>query len=304
MSNLTVVAQSIANTKKAHKAILDYWTEEKMANAIPLEIPVIKKKKAPKRWKQSGKLTIMETVAPKLQTPFFNDIENASAAANTYTTTQVPTSNFTKAPWQFVGKLYMTFNGKNYVGSAWSIAGSTSGIFTAGHCLYDQKTNSWASQVIFKARYNDGSYAASWPMTELYTLQGWIDKKGHEYDLACALANSPVSPVIGGLGWMANASPNQGPYTGIGYPAEPISGYNFDGQNMWQSIGNYISGSTVIQMYNNMTGGCSGGPWSVTKNNIPYANGINSFRYTNDPSTMYSPYFGTGFLNLYDVIKD
>ena len=103
---------------------------------------------------------------------------------------------------------------------------------------------------------------------------------------------------------MANYPPNQRTYTGIGYPSRPITGYNFHGKYMWQSVGQYISGTVAIQVYNNMTQGCSGGPWRVPYNDKPgYANGINSHRY-GDPTTMYSPYFGEGFLNIVNWLKD
>lgn len=291
-----------------HSKIAAYWTEERMANAIPIEIPKNFELPKPIHWEQDGPLTIMESVGPERHFPLHPDGSDQKIAANTYTTTLVPTSNYTTAPWQNVGKLYMVFGGKNYVGSAWVIAGSNSGIFTAGHCVYDNGTGGgngagWASSVMFKPRYNNGNSLGTWYMSTLFTLQGWADKSGYQYDLGCCLATSQIAPTTGGLGWIANGAPNLGPYTAIGYPATPVSGYNFNGQAMWQSVGNYINGSSIIQMYNNMTGGCSGGPWSVTMNGVVYANGVNSHRFTNNPSTMYSPYFGTGFLNLYNEIK-
>lgn len=60
----------------------------------------------------------------------------------------------------------------------------------------------------------------------------------------------------------------------------------------------------IIGMHNNMTGGCSGGPWLTSYNNQIYVNGINSFNYQGEEGKMYSPYFGEGFLNLINVVKD
>ena len=102
---------------------------------------------------------------------------------------------------------------------------------------------------------------------------------------------------------MANYPPDQGPYRSLGYPREPVPGHAFNGEHMWQSLGGYINGTNPICMRNNMTRGCSGGPWIVTNNRKSYANGMNSFRCDTEPGTMYSPYFGDGLLNLYDMVK-
>lgn len=297
----------ITNTvTESEDDIRAHWTDEAMAEAIPLEMPEGGPPAPPETWEQIGQLTAMESVAPDGEYLAYgeDDLRETAAQAGTFVTTKVPTSNFTKFPWQAVGKLYMVFGGKNFVGTAWALSGSESGIFTAGHCVYDTEHNfKWASKVLFKGRYNNGSAAGTWTMSTLGTLVGWTKKSGSQYDLGCCLATSKIRPTLGALGWMANYPPNQGPYTAIGYPVTPVTGYAFNGQEMWQSVGPYINGSSILQMYNNMTGGCSGGPWSVTKGGVPYANGLNSFRYTSVPSTMYSPYFGQGFLNLVDVIK-
>ena len=42
----------------------------------------------------------------------------------------------------------------------------------------------------------------------------------------------------------------------------------------------------------------------VYRNGQWYANGLNSFRYNNNPNTLYSPYYGQNFLNLFQWIKD
>ena len=308
MANEDVVTQEIAEEATA---LSEYWTEEAMANAIPIELPSVdatimelsEAQGTAEPWVQEGKMHQMASVAPTGEFIEYADpTESLKTAANTFTTTQVPLSNFSKFPWQTVGKLYMVFGGRNYVGSAWAIAGTESCIFTAGHCVHD-KSSGWASNVMFKGRYNNGTSAGTWSMKTLYSLKGWTDNEDFRYDMGACLATRVIRPAIGALGWMANYPANQGPYTGIGYPASPVPGYNFNGQIMWQSVGSYINGSNPIQAYNNMTGGCSGGPWSTTKNGVPYANGLNSFRYTSNPNTMYSPYFGQAFLNLYNTIK-
>ena len=309
MADTQVVSQQI---KAQIEALNAYWTEDAMREAIPIDLPSLDgtlrqlsdMAADAEPWAQSAPSQQMPSVAAAGEFVDHGNLASTvpTAAAGTFTTTLVPTSNFTKFPWQAVGKLYMVFGGKNYVGSAWAIAGTQSCIFTAGHCVYD-KADGWATNVMFKGRYNNGASIGTWYIKELFSLKGWTDNRDFQYDMGACLATSAITPTMGALGWMANFPPNQGPYTGIGYPAASVPGYNFNGQLMWQSIGDYINGTNPIQAYNNMTGGCSGGPWAVVKNGVPYASGLNSFRYTSNPSTMYSPYFGDGFLNLFNAIK-
>jgi V8-like Glu-specific endopeptidase len=286
--------------------IQSYWTKENMESAIPIEIPMLDELTPPIQWTQDGIMSSMEAVAPDHDYDnIIEDLEKVLPTAG-FTTSLVPILNYRLLPWCPVGKLYMVFGNKNYQGTAWAISGSESGIFTAGHCVFDNGLGGgsgagWATKVKFEAQYYDGRSAGTWYMRKLYTLKGWTSRSGFQYDLGCCLATSKIRPTTGALGWRANYPPNQGSYISIGYPASPVSGYNFDGQKMWQSIGNYINGSSsFVQMHNNMTGGCSGGPWVINNSNFQ-VNGINSFK--RNPNTVYSPYFGNGFLKLFDEIK-
>lgn len=72
---------------------------------------------------------------------------------------------------------------------------------------------------------------------------------------------------------------------------------------MWRCTGEYVSGFNPVKMENNMTEGCSGGPWVSSRDGRLYATGLNSFRWRSEPETMNSPYFGIGFLNLVDALN-
>lgn len=292
------------------EAVSSYWTGDKMSGAIPIsrekEEAVAEALAAGSPsidiWVQDGPMIVKESVPAddgeleKVLSSF-----QSGESLTDFVTTKV--TNRAAFPFKVVGKMFMSFNGQDYVGSAWTIG--ESGIFTAGHCVYDENAG-WASNVLFIPQYHEGNAPlGTWVASQLFSLKGWTDGTSNRfrYDMGAFLTTQPVRPKTGSLGWLANVPPNQGPYTAIGYPASPVSGYNFDGERMWKSVGGYINGTDIIQMYNNMTGGCSGGPWTVSKNGSVYANGLNSFRYTNNPSTMYSPYFGQGFLNLHDKVK-
>lgn len=194
----------------------------------------------------------------------------------------------------------MTFGTQDYVGTGWVI--SESAVFTAGHCVFANK--SWAKNILFIPQYDiSAPPIGRWSASISYSLNGWTSNRDFKYDMGVFKTHKPIGPKTGSLGWMANYAPNQGPYKSLGYPAVPIQGFNFDGDHLWESIGGYISGTNPLCMHNNMTQGCSGGPWIVTRNRNVYVNGLNSFRFSNQPGVMYSPYFGDGFVNLYNKAK-
>lgn len=296
------------------QALNAYWTEEAMAQATPIglnlsddEIRLLSatsEESSIDYWEQQANQVVMETIPPEdSQMIDFAITEELSSAVPQRSFSTSLVNNRKILPFSSVGKMYMTFNGKNYVGTGWVIAHKA--VFTAGHCVYDRSNGGWADRILFVPQYDGGNAPLGrWSAMRIHSLKGWTDNRDFKYDLATFVVDRPVQPKTGSPGWMANFPPNQGPYNSVGYPASPIPGFNFNGERMWNSKGAYINGTNPIQMHNNMTPGCSGGPWIVTRNGQPYANGLNSFRYTNNPNTMYSPYFGNGFINLYNLVKN
>ncbi|MCK4260965.1 MAG: trypsin-like serine protease [Halanaerobiales bacterium] len=280
-----------------------YWTEERMRNAIPLKIPVTAEepdlRATTLAWERTAEDKLKESTPSENGNLNFDSKEFLLDAGKDFETTRV--NNINDYPYQLIGKIFMTFNGRDYVGSAWTIAESA--IFTAGHCVYSHQEGVWATNILFEAGYSDGSFIKRWGSNNYYSLNGWVNDGDCASDMAVCIMDSPVSSTTGTLGWMASFSPNQGTITSIGYPADNTHNPNFDGKFMWKCVGKYISGSENIKMHNNMTGGCSGGPWIVMHNNKLYANGLNSHGYSNQPNKMYSPYFGQGFLNLYEIAE-
>lgn len=285
LDEVVVSPQSVV----AAEEVADYWTAERMASATPLPLPAFPPSTARSRFRGA----VGEPVSGNSLVP---DTGMASLAA-CFTTSSV--TNLNVFPYQTVGKLFMVFGGRDFVGSAWVIGEST--ICTAGHCIYN---GAWATSVLFAPRYDNGADLGSWPLRPdlLAAPNGWINNGDNAYDLGFGIAFRPIRPTTGKLGWMANYPANQGPYTQIGYPASAISGFPFDGQRMWQTVGNYVDGTSIIQACGNMTGGCSGGPWAVFKENDWRGNGVNSHRY-GDSDRIYTPYFGEAFVNLINWMK-
>ena len=273
------------------KALSEFWTEEAMADAEPIElsleegsVKMLAEDEMPVGEEERGLPAHPDGALEASWDP------QPPCPATGSNTERVPNRGI--IPYSPVGKIFMTMQGKNYVGTAWTIG--QSGVFTAGHCVFDKNAGGWASNVLFVPQYDDGSAPRGrWAATCLATLHGWTDSADHRYDLAAFRVNGDVRSKTGSLGWIANGRTNYDPITGIGYPA----GSPFDGKYMYRSTGHYVGGTNPIQAYNNMTGGCSGGPWAIWQDGIPFATGVNSFRYS-DPQYCYSPYFGQGFINL------
>lgn len=281
--------------------LLEYWSEQAMAEAEPLlpeldpgsveQMLLEAEEQAESSDHPSESPDGAAALAPEPQPP---------APPTGSRTEQVP--NRGVLPYCPVGKLFMTFDGRNFVGSAWTTAGS--GVFTAGHCVFDRDGGGWADKVLFVPQYHDGAAPrGNWTAVQIASLRGWTENRDFKYDMAAFKTDRPIQPATGSLGWMANFPPDQGPFTSVGYPSAAHPTHGFNGQRMWRSTGRFRSGPNPVQMWNDMTRGCSGGPWVVWKNGQVYANGLNSFRYTNDPASMYSPYFGEGLIALYNWVK-
>jgi hypothetical protein len=94
-----IITHSLPNTKEYEKEVLEYWTPERMRNAIPIDFSTTK---------SSSKMNITE---------------------------YVPANEYTQLPYKAIGKIYFTRAGMNYVCSGVSNGNCT--VITAGHCVSD-----------------------------------------------------------------------------------------------------------------------------------------------------------------------
>jgi len=249
--------------RREEQRIKEYWTKERRGSAIPIPLP-------------------KRTARPPTQAP-----TRTKPRGEYYATQQVATTDLRGSPYSSVGKLFMTFSGTNYVGSGWVIGNRS--IFTAGHCLHDRST--FATNVAFAPAYDSGG--PMWTVGSMAVLTGWIKDGDNLHDQAAGVTLTPISQDTGNLSWAANRNINSGPYLQLGYPAAPVSGYNFDGQHMWKTDSTYISDSGwAIDAWGNMSGGVSGGPWLIKIGNDLLVNGMSVARYDGEDEHLLSPYFG------------
>jgi len=233
--------------------------------------------------------------------------EQEPLAFGAFETTQVG-DQFSVFPYSAIGKLFMHFPAGDFVGSAWVIGQNA--FFTAGHCLFFPDLGGAASTVIFAGRYRQGQFIKKWTVANKAVPNAWKLSKDFTADMGICILSEPIRPLLGKLGFRANASPfSQGPYTEVGYPAEALPNFPFDGEQMWQSVGEFASTPTpiangvgIIMAGGNLSGGCSGGPWCDAQDQFR-AVGLNSGRFVGDTNHMNSPYFGDRFVELLDWMQ-
>jgi V8-like Glu-specific endopeptidase len=218
------------------------------------------------------------------------------------------------APWTArgavratTGKVFFTIDGGDYVCSAGTVASANRDlVVTAGHCAQDA-AGTWARNWIYVPGYEQGQrpYGA-FPARHLFVPVRWSAHGDENYDVALvALASSAgrhVTDVVGAQG-IAFDQPRGSLVYGFGYPA----GGRFDGERL-----TYCSGRTYPDSHKithdeglrcDMTEGSSGGPW-LTRFDAGTGTGVvtsvSSFKYADDPTTMYGPYFGVAVHRMYD----
>lgn len=240
--------ESVARHDAETKA---YWTAERRAAAKPMPLP-----------------TTSDVQLPPEPLGF--------------TTTQV--GNVTVAPYQSIGKTFFNSGLSSATCSA-SLVGSSL-LLTAAHCLYDPKTGSYASRISFSPQYANGSPQGSWTVLDFFLPQQFYNSTPTttltQYDYGFMrlinTINLPALPIL----FSAPAAGSS--TTSIGYPAQAIPGYDFDGDYQWQCVANLYRTKTTLFMSNNMTQGCSGGPWIVGGQIV----GLNS---TGSTGTINAPMF-------------
>jgi len=251
------------------KAVEEYWTAERMENAIPADkqraaAPAPKARKA-----QRG---TAQQIAPP----------------------------YTSAPTRTNGKVFFTDDGLNYVCSGTALlSGNKSTVWTAGHCVHDGASNfhtNWA----FVPAYADGQRPyGTWTARDLLTTSGWANGGDFSYDNGAAVvstnAGSALTDVVGGRNITFNYARSQ-QYAAHGYPAASP----FNGQRLWVCnsplrYNDTSANPATMGIDCDMTGGSSGGGW--------IANGavasVNSYGYRTLPNVMFGPYQGSVSQSLY-----
>ena len=272
----------------------EYWTAERMRNAIPGDVLAERAKQrsansksALNRLADAGAPSTVEAQAPRQQAKELQTKGNAS-----------------ESPVKHIGKVFFTLGGANYVCSGNSVSSTNkSTVSTAGHCL-NEGPGAFATKFTFVPAYLNGSAPyGMWTANALYAPTQWSSGGDMTYDTGFAVMNTlngkKLSDVVGASGLKFNAARGLS-YKAFGYPAAPP----FTGESLKS-----CSGTATNDPYNpdfktqgipcNMTGGSSGGPWFIGSSATGYQNSVNSYGYGSNSTTMYGPYWGSVIQQTY-----
>jgi V8-like Glu-specific endopeptidase len=220
---------------------------------------------------------------------------------------------YTLYPYVTIGKLFFKQYGVYYVASASSMGNNA--IWTAGHCVHagNNIPAGWSTNMVFVPAYRDGAAPyGQWPAKQLSTTTPWYSQgnpNGLCLDMGGASlfpngAGKKISQVVGSLGFAWNYSRYQH-WHSIGYPAAAP----FTGGKMVTNQASFAYAETGLActlkpngIGSDMTGGCSGGPWILQFGTNNYINGHNSYRYSNRPLEIKSPYIGNDAKSLWNTL--
>lgn len=202
-------------------------------------------------------------------------------------------------PYSAVGKLITGYSATSGAHGTAFVLGYRL-VFTAAHCVKDGK---W---IEFIPNYGGEKNPRRWKLRFWQTHPKYDDKAGGDlrYDFAIGItdpADDPLMPATGSLGWLS-VPHGKGECISLGYPADPPHEFKFDGNAMWASRGEFVgtNGADLTAAKNDMTRGCSGGPWVVDLGISGgwRAVGLNSHVRNFADRVMYSPVFDEDFASM------
>ncbi|WP_017599496.1 trypsin-like serine peptidase [Nocardiopsis lucentensis] len=284
--------QSAAVTDAQRRAVLDYWTNERMAAARPI----------------TGLVGETLGIAGP-EDSAGSDAEHQAA----------PRTDSSGEVWgagglvtRTTGKVYLTMNGRDFTCSASVIeAENRSTVVTAGHCAKDG-TGSWARNWTFVPGYRDGeSPYGRYTARDMLVSPRWSREADDSYDVAMVVLNThsgdAVQDRVGAQrisfsAWAEDrAREGRQVYT-FGYPAASP----FDGRLLHYCSGKTspdTGGTTANGVRCRMTQGSSGGPWFTgfdPRTGRGTVSSVVSFKYADDRGTQYGPRLGEEARRLYD----
>ncbi|MDR3428789.1 hypothetical protein [Silvimonas sp.] len=274
------------------------WTPERMQNALPVD-----------RWSEAEEQypdvpTSLAGGDANVSKYFYTDpAVDGPELVDAFTTSKVADPK--TFPHLMVGKLFFVMGGIDRCGSAFVV--SKNGIMTAAHCVLYKKEA--ASDIVFVPAYQAGNAPfGKWAIQQPFWPGAWPDnEEGDAYDLSfCTVHANSVGKGVGDAVGIVKLVYGAGSkiWTAMGYPANAIPSYPYDGKQQWQSMGDAMVCNlpSVQQMSGNLTQGSSGGPWFISGKEV---NGLTSSGNA-DVSIPYlrGPVFGEWVRAMYSKVFD
>jgi len=288
---VTLVWGISLEVKSTRQEILDYWTPERMASAIPRDIvmrifngtyPVSTKGKA----MPDAKLSLLPPSG-----------------------TNIVTYDYGTTPYKQVGKVFFSDGTYNYVCSGSAVGKSV--VLTAGHCVAD--TNKWMKNWAFVPQYKSNQRPfGTFTSVKMLTFDEWFKRSDFGRDVAFVVVSGPdtsktLEDTVGKLGFITDIPQTNSFWALTGYPQAPP----FDGSVQVQTYDRQIvyddnAVPNTRGVVSSMTGGCSGGPWvynidigNQNSDTVNAAGGLNSYGYQGYPY-LFSPYFDSDVYSKFE----
>jgi hypothetical protein len=268
-------------------AVRDYWTKERMREAIPL-----------------GPISSASKAAGKRRGGTARRVRRVR-----------------RSPQRTHGKVFFTLPSGDFVCSGTSVkAPSNRLVWTAGHCVGDPGVSacSLASNWMFAPAYRNGRAPfGEWPATQVAGAPGWCTGQpasctllfvdcDFRFDLGAARvakngAGRTLARVVGARRIGFNLSRSR-TYRGYGYPAAG----SFNGERMFRCRSGHAGndgsmGSPKPLRFNcNMTEGSSGGSWVVRGGRVA---SVVSYGLEGDNKHLFGPYHGGAAKRFYRSVK-
>ncbi|WP_061299903.1 trypsin-like serine peptidase [Herbidospora cretacea] len=275
----------------------NYWTQERMAKALPI-----------------GLLEVVRKLTSGIGPEERQGPQRRRQAAPARARQAAPTSS---ARWQSgglvgraAGRVFLTMDGVDFVCSAGSVRSANRDVVvTAGHCVKDG-TGAWARNWVFVPAYDEGARPlGTFSARRMFVAGPWSRAADDSYDVGMVALNAQlgrhVNDVAGALEIGFGVKRGQQTH-GFGYPADPP----YDGERLM-----YCAGAARPDPHSqthdqglrcDLTAGASGGPWL---SGFDPATGrgtvtsVSSFKYSDDNTMMYGPYFGSAAKQVFDMAE-
>lgn len=219
------------------------------------------------------------------------------------------------------GRVLFTLSGTDYVCSGSVVADAridASLVLTAGHCVFDDAKDAFATNWLFVPDYETGrtfncavTAYGCWTAQALVTTAAWGNSDFNE-DYAFAIMGpggkdgaTQLDTAVGTQAITFTVSPVGQSIYAFGYPAAQ----KYNGQRLAYCNGTAITdayGSTDGGLACDMTGGSSGGPWFTGFNPATGAGtltSVNSFKYRGLSTYMWGPFFDSYGASTYSAAQ-
>ena len=299
------------STQSTQTASTMKQTIARLKQAQPVPMPQVTRQQHQAMMKRVQAETARSTIrqASTVVLPHLGGSLAATVSTSVRDTEQV--QDLDAFPYSAALKMVMTFGGGNFMGSAFIIGRRS--VITAGHCVYDPNAQEWASNIQYMPGFDNGT-APHGVFTPIATtcLSEYFNTGNLVFDVAASVVDRDFPDELGSTGYTIDHVLQRGKLRSVGYPGQPRSPFTFNGRLMHTSLGDYHNeddagfGTTTPRNwghYNDMTGGCSGGP-ILTDTQPPLLVGLNSHVLVGpsgqpeSPPRMFSPYFGQRVLSL------